>query len=168
MVGVKWAVLRDTMGVVFNCRKESASQKSMKSNNGQLSKNKVVGILFPQTSLLFLDSGAAPRWLYTLAMPPSPCLPRPASLTLFNLSVVSSAAGVGEICQQLWQKLPRGWGGGVSGALTTASVSGQGGQAWGQCVSWGVWVKHLESALVLSVNTFSPRCLGRLVVFTSA
>lgn len=75
MVGVKWAVLRDTMGVVFNCRKESASQKSMKSNNGQLSKNKVVGILFPQTSLLFLDSGAAPRWLYALAMPPSPCLP---------------------------------------------------------------------------------------------
>lgn len=155
MVGVKWAVLRDTMGFVLNCRKESASQKS---NNGQLSKNEVVGILSWDQFFIFGQRSSPSLALRA----------RPASLTLFNLSVVSSAAAVWDICQQLWQKLPRGWGGGVSGALTTASVSGQGGQAWGQCVSWGVWVKHLESALVLSVNTFSPRCLGRLVVFASA
>lgn len=161
MVGVKWAVLRDTMGFVLNCRKESASQKS---NNGQLSKNEVVGILSWDQSFIYFWTAEQPLAGSTR----SQCLPRPASLTLFNLSVVSSAAAVGDICQQLWQKLPRGWGGGVSGALTTASVSGQRGQAWGQCVSWGVWVKHLESALVLSVNTFSPRCLGRLVVFASA
>lgn len=85
------------MGVVFNCRKESASQKSMKSNNGQLSKNKVVGILFPQTSLLFLDSGAAP---------PSPCSTsalcprrRPSGRFVSSSDKSSPAGGVGEFLE---------------------------------------------------------------------
>lgn len=104
---MKWAVLRDTMGVVFNCRKESASQKSMKSNNGQLSKNKVVGILLPQTSLLFLDSGAAPRWLYALAMPPSPCLPH----LVQPQRCVLGGSRRGDLSAALTKAPPRvGWG----------------------------------------------------------
>lgn len=78
------------MGVVFNCRKESASQKSMKSNNGQLSKNEVVG------------SFLMPVFYFWTAEQPSLALRAcSASLTLFNFSVVSSAVAVGEICQQL-------------------------------------------------------------------
>lgn len=113
------------MGVVFNCRKESASQKSMKSNNGQLSKNEVVGsFLMP---VFYFWTAEQP----SLALrAPSLCLPH---LVQPQRCVLGSGRR-GDLSAALTKAPPRG-GGGVSGALTTASVSGQGGQAWGQCVS---------------------------------